>query len=219
MTFRKTWEVNNPGFDYIFFNDNDCDEFVKYYYKKYYRTYKKLPKGAQKADLIRYMAISHFGGIYADSDTICLHPLDSYIDFGAHAVVVGLEMTAEIYKNKPSNYLSEYKFPMQYTQYIFAAKKNHRFLSNLLDYIDESVSNLTETQIEELSKTPSFVLELTGPFVFTEILRNFLIDTKSTDVAILPQIYWGFSKWHNIEIPRTSCLEVKVLHLCNNSWK
>ncbi len=38
--------------------------------------YAALPKGAMRADLIRYMILHKIGGVYADVDTECLQPID-----------------------------------------------------------------------------------------------------------------------------------------------
>lgn len=220
LTFRKTWLINNPGFEYLFFSDHDCDEFVRKNHPQFYRSYIKLPKGAQRADFFRYMALSSIGGIYADSDTICLQPLESYVNFNSGTFVTGIEMTIELYKHNISKFTKEYKCPIQYTQYMFGSIKNHDFLADLLTCIDGTISNLSEVQLEELSKLPQFVLELTGPFIFTTVLKQYLISKGNTsDITILPQLYWGFSKWHNTEIPPSSLRDVKVLHLCNGSWR
>ena len=218
--FRKSWTINNPGFEYIFFNDHDCDQFVKKNYHEFYSNYKRLPGGAQRADFFRYMAVNSIGGIYADSDTICLQPLESYINFSDKTFITGIEMTIGIYKNTMSRFIEEYQCPTQYAQYIFGSIKNHDFLMNLLAYINDTISKLSEIQLIELSKIPQFVLALTGPFIFTTILRNYIIkEGDSHNVTILPQLYWGFSKWHNTKIPSSSIRDIKILHLCNGSWR
>ncbi len=57
----------NPNFKYFLFDDNDCREFIKLYFRKeVLDAYDKLIPGAYKADLWRYCVLFIKGGIYLD---------------------------------------------------------------------------------------------------------------------------------------------------------
>jgi mannosyltransferase OCH1-like enzyme len=57
----------NPKFNYFLFDDNDCREFIKLYFRKeVLDAYDKLIPGAYKADLWRYCVLFIKGGIYLD---------------------------------------------------------------------------------------------------------------------------------------------------------
>lgn len=57
-----------PEFRHIFFDDEDCLEFVMENYSQYYDYYISLDHGIKRADTIRYMFLHKYGGIYADMD-------------------------------------------------------------------------------------------------------------------------------------------------------
>jgi mannosyltransferase OCH1-like enzyme len=58
---------NNPGFQYFFFDDQNCDKFIeKNYGPDVIQAYRKLIPGAYKADMWRYCVLYKMGGIYLD---------------------------------------------------------------------------------------------------------------------------------------------------------
>ena len=57
---------SHPHFDYYFFNDKQCIDFIKKYAPEYIEAYHTLYPVAYKADLFRYILIYIKGGIYLD---------------------------------------------------------------------------------------------------------------------------------------------------------
>ena len=58
----------NPDYKYLFFTDEDIENFLKKEYPNYYDTYLKLPVKIQKIDFFRYVTVYHYGGFYFDLD-------------------------------------------------------------------------------------------------------------------------------------------------------
>jgi mannosyltransferase OCH1-like enzyme len=77
--YADTWIDLNPEYEYHFFDDNDVIEFISSDFPNYLEGYNKLEYGASKADLWRYLIIYKYGGVYADLDCKCLHPLREWI--------------------------------------------------------------------------------------------------------------------------------------------
>jgi mannosyltransferase OCH1-like enzyme len=62
----------NPKFEHFLFDDNDCREFIKNYFRPdVLNAYDKLIPGAYKADLWRCCVLFINGGIYMDIKLIC----------------------------------------------------------------------------------------------------------------------------------------------------
>lgn len=69
-----------PDYNYIFFNDHDCKNFLKYNYDdNISNIYNKLKLPAHKADLFRYCFLYLHGGLYCDIKTIFKKPIDNVI--------------------------------------------------------------------------------------------------------------------------------------------
>ena len=72
LNAMKTWMKYSNEFNYYFYSNKMCDDFMRENFDdRTYRAYSRLPMGVMKADLWRYCIIYKYGGIYADSDTIC----------------------------------------------------------------------------------------------------------------------------------------------------
>ena len=73
----RSWILKNPGYTYIFYDDQDCELFIKRFFpNQVLVAWKTLIPGAFKSDIFRYCVLHRLGGFYADFDTICVVPLD-----------------------------------------------------------------------------------------------------------------------------------------------
>ena len=67
-------QKQNPRFQFVLYDDNDCREFIKKYFREdVLITYDKLIPGAYKADLWRYCVLFINGGIYMDIKFKCVN--------------------------------------------------------------------------------------------------------------------------------------------------
>lgn len=65
---HEKWLEMNPNFSMIWFSNDDCDRFMKKYFKGVIcDCYNLLNPGAYKADLWRLCILYKFGGIYVDA--------------------------------------------------------------------------------------------------------------------------------------------------------
>ena len=74
-----TWINLNPGWEYVYFNKNKRDNYVKTYAPGLYEQYTKIGKREQ-ADIWRYLALYNLGGVYSDMDSVCIKPLDEILN-------------------------------------------------------------------------------------------------------------------------------------------
>ncbi len=72
----ESWRDLNPDWDYKLWNAEDLFALVDRHFPAFSSLYRAYPNYAQRTDLARYMLLWLEGGIYADTDTECLAPLD-----------------------------------------------------------------------------------------------------------------------------------------------
>jgi mannosyltransferase OCH1-like enzyme len=142
-----TWSKYANKYEYFFYDDLMCEEFMKNFDENIYSAYCKLPLAVMKADLWRYCIIYQFGGIYADADTICKAHPDIFITDSLTIV--------------PEN-------EVHLCQWIFSAPKNCPILKSVIDL---SVERILGTEI----KGEHIIHHLTGPGVFTDGIEKYLI--------------------------------------------
>ena len=144
----KSWLKYANTFKYKFYNNAMCDYFIKNNFDdKIYNAYSLLPMGVMKADLWRYCIIYKYGGIYADTDTVCLFNPHIFINDSLLTIV-------------PEN-------ETHLCQWVFSAPPNSPILKSIIDL---SVERILNTPI----KGEHIIHYLTGPNVFTHGIEKYL---------------------------------------------
>jgi hypothetical protein len=144
-----SWK-NHADFDYNFYNDKECEEFIKNNFdSNVYEAYMKCPINVMKADLWRYCVIYKYGGIYADTDTVCKCNPDIFLKNDALLILV------------PEN-------NVHLCNWVFAAPVNSPILKTVIDLSVSKILAKTEIKGEHV------IHELTGPGLFSEGIELYL---------------------------------------------
>ena len=152
LTAVNSWK-KHLDFNYYFYDNNECEEFIKKNFTdEVYKAYMRLPIGVMKADLWRYCVIYHHGGIYADTDTICMNNPKLFINNSLLTVA-------------PEN-------ETHLCQWCFSAPKNSPILKNIIDLSVKRILFLKEIKGEHI------IHAITGPGVFTDGIDEYLRQTK-----------------------------------------
>lgn len=72
----KSWETLNPDWRYMFWSDEDLRRFMATEFPELLPMFDGYARPVQRADLARYCLLKHYGGVYADIDTICMASLE-----------------------------------------------------------------------------------------------------------------------------------------------
>ena len=143
---HQTFLELNPEYEYRFFDDNDCREFIKNNFPiNVLDTFDILNPGAYKADLFRYCYIYIKGGCYFDNKYILRLPLRNII------------------KNEYENiYCKDRGDDLMFNSVIISVKNAIEF-KNCIDNIIENVKNNFYGKIS---------LEPTGPKLFNKYTHD-----------------------------------------------
>ena len=149
----------NKNYAFYYYNDKDCEKFLKSYDKSVYITYKILKKsdnkyirGAGCSDLFRYCLLEKYGGIWLDMGMELLKPLDS------------------IFNNLVSNDKNQFISCLAANktsifQAIICCTKNHPYLKEIISRICKNVL------VYNLHKN-THVWRLTGPTLLANIITK-----------------------------------------------
>ncbi len=213
---RQGWRALHPGYEYLFFNDAQCREFMAERAPEFLGTYDALPLPVQKADLFRYAAVYELGGFYADVDTVCCAPLHEYIDLESESLVVCPEMLPGDWPQGALQYTYLFCAGRQLGQWAFCAPARHSALLAMLERIRYVVGLHSPEQLAVMSANMRFTLELTGPHLFTRVVDEFLAGSRQGDVTVLPRLCWGASVAEQADTTLAS--QMKLRHLFEGSW-
>lgn len=142
----------SQNLDYLYelHDDSDMDSFISENFdKNIYAAFKSLKVGAAKADLWRYLILYKNGGIYLDVDSVIYGPLDNLITDNCAII------------SREKNY-------GKFVQWCLIYPSNHPLLKLC---VDKCVFNI-------LNKTSNDILELTGPVVYSQAIREYFNDPE-----------------------------------------
>lgn len=75
----RSWRELNPGYDVNVLTDSNLSEVLGFDFNAAFRLSTIRLSMAAKADILRLYLLSRFGGVWADSTTFCLEPLDNWL--------------------------------------------------------------------------------------------------------------------------------------------
>lgn len=201
-TFRKKWIYTHNSWKFILWDKSLFEKLLQKLNNKFYNyIYLNLPYMIQKIDFCKYIIIYLYGGIYIDIDTVPEKKLDDLIyKINKDLILCKLEL----------NFLS-YKYILINNGIIMSIKYNNFF--NYLFY-------LIYKNIKSKFYYPKdwYILESTGPIVFTKAMIMYLNNTKTNNYKILNSSYFEScetNKWGNKNIC-TKGLYITHIHDC--SW-
>jgi mannosyltransferase OCH1-like enzyme len=142
----------NPDYQYYFYNDIECREFIqKHYNENILNTYDLLYPVAYKADLFRYLIIYKYGGIYIDNKYLVRKSFDSIIN-----------------ENDQNLYCLDTKSDLLFNSLLISCPENINFkyiINNIVNNINNNFYGLCP-------------LHPTGPRLFYEHFKNETIRLK-----------------------------------------
>ena len=197
----KSWMRHTNTFNYYFYNDDMSDQFMKNIApdinKDLYTAYCKLPLAVMKADLWRYCIIYHFGGIYADTDTICKINPTLFINDALLTIV-------------PEN-------SCHLCQWVFAAPKGSPILKSVIDLSVERILSIKDIKGEHI------VHHLTGPGVFTDGIEKYLKEQSLPTCKHNKKLYCNYPYKDILTVFNYDIFHSKIVkHLFygkrNNGW-
>jgi mannosyltransferase OCH1-like enzyme len=73
---RSSCQRLHPKWDFKLWQDSEANAFVHEHYPQLYSAYINYPLEIQRSNVLRYLVLDHYGGIYLDLDMRCRQPLD-----------------------------------------------------------------------------------------------------------------------------------------------
>lgn len=161
-----------PDFEHLILSNAEQREFVAVYYPKILPVFDNAPKDIMRADLWRYLAVYHYGGLYIDTDDVIMRTFDSWLlkkDTKQAQVnmIVGLEA-----------YHPTGKYPTarrcQICMNVFAASPRHPFLAFVIHEVVNSALNGTYSTFPSDGSLGDAVMNFAGPGIFTDSMEKYM---------------------------------------------
>ncbi|XP_052242265.1 uncharacterized protein LOC127852357 [Dreissena polymorpha] len=148
--YMKTFPKWNPSWKYYFWTHKTSRKLLEERHPELLTFYDKTLVPVQKSDLMRYVVVYEFGGLYADLDTSCLRSLDIVTTKYACIVLPEPFEDGIIWENIP------YRIPNG----VFFCRAKHPFLEQVLRTI---------SGIKTVEASPTLI----GPLFYTTQYRRY----------------------------------------------
>lgn len=223
--------TQNPTFQTEFLTDASGDQFVRSHFAHrpdILDGFLNISIPIVKADLLRYLVLYQYGGIWNDLDVSCQVPINEWVpeQYKANAsIVVGMEFDVDIWIRQFATWT------------IMAKPKSTHFLTVVEDCLEGLLSKATELNVEMQDLRPDMIgdiVDVSGPRRLTRGIQKSLSKTLNTeignediarlsqpkligDVLVLPD--YAFADDMNRQYGDKKIGKVLVTHHYAGSWK
>ena len=175
----------NPDYEYLFFNNQQCREFIREHFNhEYLYYYDIIYPGAFKADFFRYCFLYINGGFYFDCKNILLIPLDDLIS-----------------KNDDLLLTQDYHSTGLYNAVMMSVPKNILFLEliNTIKYKILHFDDIYKTlSLKEFNKLETF-LSLSGPNLLYDVFHKLKLNTNK-HILMKHDILGNYQNYKNLVV-------------------
>jgi len=203
-TWRDQRGVDKGGFKYELLGDDRLNSIVVQEFNKVpevIEAFHKFPTIILKSDLMRYLLVFAYGGVYSDIDTSLTTDLDQWLTYNNTYVQenkIGMVLGIESYRDD-KRWIQQMPRKLQFCQWTLQGKKGHPFLRELIYRIVDLGLNHYDSKTKILSKngkkydmndgSPTKydgIMEWTGPAMFTDVVFDYLNEVYKTTEKLNP---------------------------------
>jgi hypothetical protein len=150
---------NNPNYTQVYFDDDDCRNFIEEFFPEYLPEYDVLIPTAFKADLWRLLVIYKYGGIYNDLGHYYITPISD--------IVTNTDQTILCIDDKTHPYAALYNA-------FFATYPNNKIIKHLILHTINNIRN----RIYGINP-----LSITGPYAWGIAINDFLNKPSNSTIS------------------------------------
>lgn len=156
-TLAETWASIHPDWQYEFWDHQRMTSFLKEYYPDYWDRYHSFKYNVQRWDVIRYLILETFGGMYVDFDYECLEPFDDL-----------LSDKLCCFAEEPKEHTGFFSKGVYFNNALMASVPAHPFIRLINRELFEAPVN-----DKKFPHKMAEVLETTGPVFLSGLYRNY----------------------------------------------
>jgi len=153
-----TWKEKNPEWEHFLWDNENAYAFLEENFENWLPFYEQLTHNVQRFDLLRYLILIKYGGVYVDADYECLDSIDILLE--NQKIAFGLE---------PENYAKFHQSNYFIGNCFMASIPQHPFL---IEFIDCLKKNITISNVNKKDKY-WYVMSTTGPIALNQFYHQY----------------------------------------------
>ena len=197
----------NPDFEYLFFDDQQVEDFIEKEFPEYQSVFHSFPVPIQRYDFFRYLAVYRLGGFYLDMDVFLASNLSELLDYDCVFPFEALTINTFLREERNMDW--------EVGNYAFGASAGHPFLRAIIENCvraqkDSDWVPMMARSVPRMFRDDNTVLYTTGPLLVSRTLAEFPNVGKHVKVLfpedVCDERYWNrFGQFG--------------VHLMGNSWR
>ncbi|RBR22589.1 hypothetical protein FVER53590_28402 [Fusarium verticillioides] len=241
LEMTTSWLSMNTDYAYTLVGKSGADEFVNHHFAdepSILEAYHKAPNVGMKSDLLRYLILDIEGGVYTDTDTIALKPIQKWVPPELHGkvgLIVGIE-----FDRRNGGAWADIPHWLQFCQWTIAAVPGHPVFRKMARRVIQSFEDLSRKHnvtVDQLKPGSFEVMNSTGPAAWTDVVFQQLQEydpnlntTKDLSFMTEPKLYgdilvltidgFGMGQVHSHSTHDGSIPEAALMkHKFKGSWR
>lgn len=173
MPFRhkrwtKSWRKKNRDWQYRFWDETAIISLIEEHIPELLPSYSNFDCVVARSDIGRYVILSVYGGLYADTDTICIKPIEDIVDLEHYTIITNVHDMLDV------DHTIEQKLEQVTNSVIFCQPK-HPVIQDILQ------------RISRYEDDGQFWINITGPPMLSKCVTQYFNATQ--DVLLLNHKY------------------------------
>lgn len=241
LSQTASWVALNPDYEYTLLGQKGATKFLRQHFRdnpKVLETFNNLPNVGMKSDFLRYLVLLIEGGVYTDTDTEAIKPIDDWVPpeyRGRARAVIGIEWDRQFDGQFP-----DVPHWLQFAQWTIAAAPGHPIFRSMLDRMLSSAADVAQRHGQPLGQVKPSAMDVyntTGPAAWTDVVfahlqtvEPGLRDTKDLtqlkeprligDVLILTIDGFGMGQAHSLSTHDGTIPEAALIrHHFTGNWR
>lgn len=188
-----TWKEHHADWHYEFWDNDKMNGFLEEHYPHYLPFYQDFKYNVQRWDVIRYLILYKFGGMYVDFDYECIMPMDPL-----------LKGKLCCFSMEPKEHAVIFNKESYFNNALMAVVPGHPFMLEIIKRVFKKDAGFYEDKMME-------VLQTTGPLMLMDVYEQYL---EKEEIYLIPPEYVSpFTKYHVNDYIRRRCSQEMLTFL------
>ena len=195
-SIQKQWRQRcidlNPDWVFKLWAEEDCRDLVESHYPNLTALYDNYDVKIKQIDMVRYLMLNLYGGLYLDMDMLCLRPFGKLLNNSTDFVVANQERPDAAYSLYPNAFM--------------ASPPQHKIFTEIFSSLPRSAN--------------ASVVYATGPNFLTRILRETKFPWRALPLSVVFGHEWNDPHMCNSTTDCLARFpEAVTVSLWTHSWK
>jgi len=210
QVLSETWKTKHPDWKYIHWNEKAINDVIQSEFSELCDFYNSLPFDIQRWDMVRFLIMNKYGGLYADFDYECLENIEPLLE--NRTCCIGLE---------PDSHCMMYNIPRVLNAALFASVPNALYIKKIIEKV---IAN--KIKYHDTMNKAYYILKTTGPLMLSEVYEN-MTNKEKKEVYLIPAKY--VTPFNNVQIEQVkagvendeleNCLQdAYAIHYFSTTW-